>query len=64
MAARFVVRRKKQASHEKLMDDYFGENPMFGARTFRRWRVAKDVEAHCPYLVQKEMQVENLVIVL
>ncbi|RLN24092.1 putative nuclease HARBI1 [Panicum miliaceum] len=59
---RAVVRRKKQAGHIKLMEDYFVDAPVFGPRTFRRrfrmsrdlfMHIAKAVEAHCPYFVQK-----------
>lgn len=39
-----MVRRKKQAGHVKLMEDYFVDAPVFGPRTFRRrFRMSRDL---------------------
>lgn len=44
---RVVVRRNKQAGHEELMQDYFGENALFGHKTFwRRMYVKGFVQEH------------------
>ncbi|CAN6295279.1 unnamed protein product, partial [Urochloa humidicola] len=57
-----VVRRNKQQANEKLFDDYFAEDPVYGPDTFRRrfrmskrlfLRIANAVEAHCPYFQQR-----------
>ena len=59
---REVVHRNKQQGHDKLFEDYFADNPVFGPVTFRRrfrmskalfLRIAAAVEAHCPYFQQK-----------
>lgn len=31
-----VINREREKGHDKLWNDYFSENPTFGARTFRR----------------------------
>ncbi|XP_039838277.1 uncharacterized protein LOC120698643 isoform X3 [Panicum virgatum] len=58
MQGREVVHRNKQQGHDKLFEDYFANNPVFGPVTFRRrfrmskalfLRIAAAVEAHCPY---------------
>ena len=55
-----LVHRKKQAGHDRLMEDYFLDEPTFCPATFRqRYRMSRDlllcianaVEAHCPYFV-------------
>lgn len=57
-----LVYRRKQAGHDRLMADYFVDEPIFGPATFRRrfrmsrdlfLRIANAVEAHCPYFVQR-----------
>jgi hypothetical protein len=57
-----LVHRRKQAGHDRLMADYFVDEPIFGPATFRRrfrmsrdlfLRIANAVEAHCPYFVQR-----------
>lgn len=41
---RVVVRRNKQQGHEKLFDDYFADDPVFGPVTFRRqFRMSKEL---------------------
>ena len=60
--AREVVHRNKQQGHDKLFEDYFADNPVFGPVTFRRrfrmskalfLRIAAAVKAHCSYFQQK-----------
>ena len=50
--------------HQKLFNDYFGENPMYSSNLFRRrfqmsqslfLQIQSVVEAHDPYFVQKKM---------
>ena len=71
--AREVVHRNKQQGHDKLFEDYFADNPVFGPVTFRRrfrmskalfLRIAAAVEAHCPYFQQKRNAARTLDIVL
>ncbi|TVT99822.1 hypothetical protein EJB05_54780, partial [Eragrostis curvula] len=59
---REIVPRKRQAGHDKLWDDYFSENPIYGHNFFRGrfrmskrlfLRIASAVEEHCDYFVQK-----------
>lgn len=41
---RVVVRWNKQQGHEKLFDDYFADDPVFGPVTFRRrFRMSKEL---------------------
>jgi hypothetical protein len=59
---REVVRRPQESGHDKLFQDYFCENSIYGHRLFRRRfrmshrlfiRIANDVKEHCSYFVQK-----------
>ncbi|TVU11411.1 hypothetical protein EJB05_44996, partial [Eragrostis curvula] len=59
---RTIVRRKRQGGHDKIWDDYFSEDPIYGHSFFHRrfrmfrnlfLRIAHAVEGHCDYFVQK-----------
>ena len=43
-ATRRVINRNRVAAHQRLMDDYFSENPLYGEEIFRRrFRMSKEL---------------------